>query len=425
MTEVAAAGVSAAGVPAAVAATALSGVRVLDLSRIMAGPWSAQMLADLGADVIKVEIPTKGDDTRSWAPYVGPTEAGKARASAYFWSANRGKRAIAVDMSKPEGRDVIVALASVSDVLIENYKVGGLARYGLSFEDLSAINPRLVYCSITGFGQTGPYAGRSGYDTVAQAMGGFMSLTGEPAGAPGEGPQRAGIPFVDLMTGLYAAVGILAALRYRDLTGKGQHIDLSLLDVGVASLTYFGIDHLATGRIPVRTGNANPVTSPSGLFQCRDGALVLIVGNDLQFRRFCEAIGLDGLADDARFSSNGGRVANEAALRKLVAQAMSVQDRAACVMRLDAAGIACGPVNDLQQVFADPQVVARNMTAPIEHPTLGPMQTISNPLRLSGSPIRYDVAPPALGEHTDRILNDVLGLSEQAIRTLRDKGAVA
>ena len=403
---------------------ALEGVRVLDLTRIMAGPWSTQILADLGAEVIKIEMPGKGDDTRRWGPYVSDGADGSERISAYFRAVNRGKQSITVDMAKPEGRAIVVDLAKKSDIVIENYKVGGLARYKLAYADLAAINPRLVYCSITGFGQTGPYANRAGYDTVAQAMGGFMSVTGEPDGAPGGGPQRAGIPFVDLMTGLYATAGILAALRYRDMTGRGQHIDLGLLDVQVAAMAYFGVEHLATGRVQQRTGNSNPVASPSGLFPCKDGNVVLIVGNDAQFKRFCEVVGLRDLDGDARFVSNASRVAHRLELRALVVQALSSLTVEYCVSNLDPAGIACGPVNDLKQVFEDPQVIARGMVTQLQHPAQGPIRTISNPLRLSASPVRYERPPPMLGEHTGEVLGKVLGMSAEAIDALRGRGII-
>jgi crotonobetainyl-CoA:carnitine CoA-transferase CaiB-like acyl-CoA transferase len=402
----------------------LRGIRVLDMSRVLAGPWAAQLLADFGADVIKLERPGVGDDSRSWEPSFAPPAGGGRGESAYFCSANRGKRSVTVDHGKPEGQALVRSLAQSADVLIENYKVGTLASYGLGYEDLAAINPRLIYVSVTGFGQSGPYRNRPGYDTIIQAMGGMMSITGERDGQPGAGPQRAGLPVIDLMTGVYAALGVMAALRERERTGRGQHIDLALLDVHVSILSYFGMNYLASGQVPVRTGVANPVTYPSGTFDCADGQVVLITGNDAQFRRFTQLLGLPQLADDERFRTSGSRVRHRDTLHGLIAPALRARSSAHWVDALEALGVPCGPINDFAAVMRDPQVRERGLLTRIAHPTLGEIPLLGNPLRMSAAPMCYDDAPPVLGADTDEVLRREAGLSDSQIARLRELGVI-
>jgi crotonobetainyl-CoA:carnitine CoA-transferase CaiB-like acyl-CoA transferase len=408
---------------------ALQGLRVLDLSRVLAGPWCAQMLADLGAEVIKLERPHTGDDSRRWEPSFptngngeGEGEGEGERTSAYFCAANRGKRSVTVNLASDEGADIVRRLAAVSDVIIENYKADDLARYGLDYARLAEINPRLVYCSITGFGQTGPYRARAGYDTIIQAMGGLMSLTGERDDLPGGGPQRAGLPAIDIMTGVYAAFAILAALRHRDVSGRGQHLDLSLLDVQVSSLAYFGLNFLTTGRVQRRTGNTNPVTHPSGVYACADGQIVVLVGNDEQFTRFCRVLGLPELAGEARFASSGLRVENSAALNAIIGPVLRAAPAAAWAAALEKAGVPCGPINDMAGVFADPHVRARGAVGSVHHPAIGEIPILASPVRMSATPVRYDLPPPVLGEHTGEVLERVLGLPEEEVGRLREKG---
>jgi crotonobetainyl-CoA:carnitine CoA-transferase CaiB-like acyl-CoA transferase len=405
-------------------ARALEGIRVLDLSRVLAGPSAAQALADLGAEVIKVERPTIGDDTRLMGPHFAPAGGELVDRSAYFWAVNRGKSSVAIDLANAEGADLVRGLAAKADVLIENFKVGALGRYGLGWTDLANLNPRLVYCSITGFGQTGPYRHRAGYDSIIQAMGGLMSITGEPDGGPGGGPQRAGVPMIDIMTGLYASTAILAALRHRDRSGLGQHIDLALLDVMVSSLSYFAVDHLASGRVPQRTGTRNPVTHPSGIYACRDGRVMIIAGNDDQFRRLCAVLDLPALAADPRFASSPQRVANAAALDAIVAPAMAARTVQDCLVAFENAGLPAGPINDLAQVFADRQVREREAVIRFDHPDLGPLACLASPMRLSRTPVRYERRPAMLGEHTHETLAAILGLSDEVIESLQAKGVV-
>jgi len=378
---------------------ALHGLRVLDLSRVLAGPFAAQILADLGADVIKVERPGKGDDTRQWAPprMVRDTPS-PLDESVYFWTCNRGKRSMTADIAAPHGRDTVTRLAREADVVIENYKVDTLARYGLDYASLQADNPRLVYCSITGFGQTGPYRARPGYDTIIQAMGGLMSITGAP-GEEGGGPMKSGLAVVDQMTGLYAVIAILAALQERHASGRGQHLDMSLLDVQVAALTNIGMNYLATGELPRRQGNRLATVYPSDSFRCRDGDIMLIVGTDDQFRRFCTVMGLPGVADDERFSSNAARVRNMLALDPLLREAFSRHTMAECQQILDNAGVPAAPINNLAQVFDDPQVVARNLVRDVVRPDGGQSRILASPIRMSRSPLRDGRLPPRLGEH--------------------------
>jgi crotonobetainyl-CoA:carnitine CoA-transferase CaiB-like acyl-CoA transferase len=404
---------------------ALSGIRVLDMSRVLAGPICGQILADLGAEVIKVERPGVGDDSRAWGPPFALDAAGAATAeSAFYCACNRGKRSITVDLGKLEGREVIRKLAATSDVLLENYKVGTLERYGLGYEALSAINPGLVYCSITGFGQTGPYASRPGYDTIIQALGGIMSVTGQKDDAPGGGPVRVGIAVTDFMTGLYGAIAVQAALAYRVRTGAGQHIDLSLLDVQISSLTNVAMNYLMSGEVPVRRGNRLPTVYPSDAYRCSDGYVMIIIGNDGQFRKFCAAAGLDTLGDDPRFLTNALRLKKADTLSVLMNGALSGRPIGEWLERFEKANVPCSPIKNIAEVFDDPHVKARGARIELEHPVTGSMPGIANPMRFSKSPVAYDRAPPLLGQHTNEVLADVLGMSESEIAALRETGAL-
>lgn len=387
---------------------ALSGVRVLDLSRILAGPSAAQLLGDLGADVVKVEKPGDGDDTRKWGPpYVRDRAGQQTNESAYYLCANRNKRSIAIDISGASGQALVHCLIERADVLIENYKVGGLAQYGLAYEQIRSRYPRLVYCSVTGFGQTGPYADRAGYDFLIQGMGGIMSLTGEPAG----GPMKVGVGIADVMTGMYAAVGILSALRHRDLTGEGQHIDISLLDTQIAWLVNAGTNYLAERRVPTRLGNGHPNIVPYQVFDTADAPMILAVGNDAQFRRFCEVAGDDALAADPRYATNPMRVQNRVALCERVDQLCRQKPRATWLQALSAVGVPCGPVNDLADVFADAHVQARGaeLQMPCDWAEGGKVHLLANPLRMSATPPVYHRPPPRLNEHFSDVMSDWLG----------------
>lgn len=384
----------------------LSHVRVLDLSRIMAGPWATQILADLGADVIKVERPEVGDDTRAWGPPFVESEDGEKLASGYFLSVNRGKRSIALDMSRPEDQAVIRDLARSCDIVVENFKVGALARYGLSYDDLRQENPGLIYASVTGFGQTGPRREQAAYDFMVQAMGGLMSITGERDDRPGGGPQKVGVPIVDLMTGMYTAVAVLAALSNRERTGKGEYIDIGMLDVQTAFLANQAQNFLLSGREPHRTGNSHPNIQPQDVFAVRDGHIVLAVGNDGQFRAFSQAIGRPDLADDARFSRNAERVRNLPELSAIIREAFLKEDLAVWVERLDALGVPCGPINTISSLFDDPQVQERGLLKTLEHPRMGPIRLVTSPMRFQQAPLSFDRPPPLLGEHTDEILQE-------------------
>ena len=401
----------------------LDGVRVLDLSRILAGPWASQMLADLGADVIKIERPGSGDDTRGWGPPYMPGTDGVAGGgeSAYFHGANRGKRSVCIDISQAEGQALIRDLALVSDVLIENFKVGGLRRYGLDYAGLSRHNPRLVYCSITGFGQDGPYAARAGYDFMIQAMGGIMSVTGEPDGQP----MKIGVALADVLTGLYAANAIQAALLQQRASGEGQHIDMALLDVQVAALANQAMNFLASGESPRRLGNAHPNIVPYQAFETGDGYIILAVGNDAQFARFCRLAERAELAEDERYRSNSGRVKHRDLLVPQVAEIMRGKSSGEWLQALNGEGIPCGPINEIGQVFDDPQVRHRGLRLELDHALAGKVASVANPIRLSRTPIEYDRAPPMLGEHTDRVLEEVLGLAAERIARLRQAGVVA
>ncbi len=396
----------------------LAGLRVLDLTRVLAGPTCTQMLGDLGAEVIKIEKPGAGDDTRGFAPPFMPG----TRESAYFTGANRNKRSVTVDIAKPEGQALVKQLLASCDILAENFKVGALAKYGLGYEQIHAEFPNVIYCSITGFGQTGPYAPRPGYDSLVQAMGGVMSLTGEPDGLP----QKVGIPVADLFAGLYGCIGILAALRHRDLTGIGQQVDIGMLDTHVAWLGNQGMNYLATGENPPRLGNQHPNIVPYQVFPTKDGYMVLSVGNDPTFARFCENTGLTHLLTDERFATNAARVANRQLVTDTLTPVMKSRTTTEWVDMLEALKIGCGPINTLEQVFADPQVQARGVVVemPREGAQGGMVKVIANPVRLSETPADYRISPPMLGEHTDEVLGDVLGLDAAAIAGLRERGVV-
>ena len=403
----------------------LSHIKVLDMSRVLAAPWAAQNLADLGADVIKVERPLKGDDSRAYAPpFLKDENGNETRESAYFCAANRGKRSITVNLTKPEGQQLVRELAAECDVLLENYKVGDLARYGLGYEDLAKINPGLIYCSVTGFGQTGPYKDRPGYDFMAQGMGGMMSITGEPDSVPGGGPQRCGVPIIDLTTGMYATIAICAALANRAVTGKGQWIDVALLDTTVAYLANQGMNYLATGVSPERIGNAHPNIVPYQTFNTADGAIILACGNDNLFKKFCEVAGCMEFTTDPKYSTNAVRVQNRAEITALLNAVFVKRTTKEWVKLLDDAGVANGPINNLQQVFEEPQVIARGMKIELPHAVAGKVSLVASPMRFSGTPIKHEVPPPALGQHTDEILRQSLKKSDVEIAKLKADGVV-
>jgi len=403
----------------------LTHLTVLDLSRVLAGPWCTQLLADLGATVIKIEKPGSGDDTRAWGPPFLKDAAGNDTSEAgYYLACNRGKRSVAVDFTQPEGQALIRDLARQADIVVENYKVGGLAKYGLDHASLAALNPRLVYCSISGFGQTGPYADRAGYDFIIQGMGGFMSVTGERDGLPGGGPQKAGIAISDLMTGMYASTAILAAIAQREASGRGQHIDACLFDTMVAMMAVMDMNYLVSGKPPGRAGNAHQNIVPYEVFACADGHLILAVGNDSQFAKFCEVAGRPEWAADPRFAKNVDRVKNRAILVPMVGAAVRVRSQRAWLDALESVGVPCGPINTLDQVFADPQVAARGMRLDLPHPLAGTVPQVGNPLKFSATPVGYDQPPPLLGEHTAAVLRERLGLSIDAIADLAARGVV-
>jgi crotonobetainyl-CoA:carnitine CoA-transferase CaiB-like acyl-CoA transferase len=412
---------NAATTPAARRAP-LQGIKVLDLSRILAGPWAGQLLGDLGADVIKVERPGAGDDTRSWGPPWLRDEAGQpTKDAAYFFCANRNKRSLTIDISSAQGQALIRELACKADVVLENFKVGGLKQYGLDAESLLRLNPRLVYASITGFGQNGPYAARAGYDFLIQGMGGLMSVTGRHQSEEGAGPQKVGVALTDVMTGLYTTIGVLAALAERDKTGLGQHIDVALLDVQVAALANQAANYLIGGKVPERMGNAHPNIVPYQDFPTADGDMILAIGNDAQFARFCEVAGHPEWAVDARFATNRGRVENRATLLPLLRQATVFRTTREWMEALEQAGVPCGPINRIDQVFDDPQVKARELCVKLPHPVAGEVPLVANPIRLSASPIEYRHAPPLLGQHTAEVLADWLALSAAELQRLKDE----
>ncbi len=411
--------------PAPAPRGALSHLRVLDLSRVFAGPWAGQMLADLGAEVIKIERPGTGDDSRRLGPpFLRDDDGRYTTESGFYLSANRNKRSVTVDIATPAGQAVIRELVLQCDVLIENYKVGDLARHGLDQASLRALNPRLIYCSITGFGQTGPYRQKAGYDSIFQGMSGLMSITGTPEGEPGAGPQKVGLIVSDLMAGMYASVAILAALEHRHLTGEGQVIDLALLDAQVAALSHAGMGHLVSGDEVPRSGTVSPTAAPSQMFHCADGPIMLVVGNNPQFARLATLMGLPELVTDARFASNPGRVAHRAALNAVLEPVFRAQPKAHWIARLGELGVPCGPVNNLPEVFADPQVRERGMVVHLPHPQRRAMPMLANPIRLSASPVQYRLLPPALGQHTDEVLGEQLGYDAERLAALRAQGVI-
>jgi crotonobetainyl-CoA:carnitine CoA-transferase CaiB-like acyl-CoA transferase len=403
----------------------LSHIRVLDLSRVLAGPWCGQNLADLGAEVIKIERPGTGDDSRAFGPPWLKDRSGKdTKESAYFASANRGKKSVAVNLSRPDGQRIVRELARQADVLIENYKVGDLARYGLAYDDLRQLNPRLVYASVTGFGQTGPYRERPGYDFMIQGMGGVMSVTGERDDLPGGGPQRVGIPIADIMTGMYATIAICAALAHRERSGAGQHLDLALLDTQVGVLANQGMNYLATGEPPGRIGNAHPNIVPYQPFKTRDGDVILACGNDNLFNKFCEVAGCQHLARDARFATNSKRVENREAITALLADVFAQRTTQEWCDALEVAGVPNGPINNLKQVFEEPQVIARGMKIELEHALAGKVPLIASPMKFSETPLEHKVPPPTLGQHTDEVLRGLLRMDDAAIAKLRADGVI-
>ena len=402
----------------------LKGIRVLDLSRVLAGPWCSQNLADLGAEVIKVERPGAGDDTRGWGPpFAKAPDGTPTRESAYFLSTNRGKRSITLDLSRPEGQAIARELAAKSDILLENYKVGGLAKYGLDYPTLAQSCPRLIYCSITGFGQTGPYRERAGYDFLMQGMGGLMSITGEPDEVPGGGPLKAGIAVTDIMTGQYATIAVLAALQARHATGRGQHIDLALFDVQVSYLSNQAMHYLVSGEVPPRIGNGHPSIVPYQTFRAADGSIIVATGNDGQYQRLCTVLGLPELAQDPRFLRNADRVRNRHELAALLGAAISRETMDHWIAALEGASVPCGPINTMDRVFADPQARARGLSFRLAHPTAGEVPVVASPLRFSDTPVEH-VRPPLLSEHTEQVLTELLGRSHDQVAALRESGIV-
>lgn len=400
----------------------LAGVKVLDLTRILAGPSATQILGDLGADVVKVERPGTGDDTRGWGPpFLKDLDGADTQESAYYLSANRNKRSITLDLETPRGAAVARRLAGEADILVENFKVGGLAQYGLDHASLRAAFPRLIYCSLTGFGQTGPYASRAGYDYLVQGLGGVMSITGEPDGMP----VKVGVAVADIVSGLHAVIGIFAALRHRDQTGEGQHIDIALLDSTVSWLANQGSTYLTAGTVPTRLGNAHPTIVPYSVFATADGHIILAAGNDQQFARFCAVARLEGVAEDERFRANKGRVAHRTILEPMLAAAIATRTTSAWTAALEAVGVPASPINRIDEVFADPQVKARGMVIEMPHPvTDAGVKLVANPERMSATPPTYRLPPPTLGQHTDAVLADWLGLGTDEIAGLRDAKAV-
>lgn len=404
---------------------ALSHIRVLDLSRVLAGPWCAQNLADLGADVIKVERPGTGDDTRHWGPPFAKDANGKeTEESAYFICINRNKRSITIDIAKPEGQNIIRKLAAESDVVIENYKVGDLAKYGLDYESLKEIKPDVVYCSITGFGQTGPYANRPGYDFIIQGMGGFMSVTGEAHDFEGASPQKSGVAIADIFTGMYASSAILAAIIHRDHTGEGQYIDMSLLDTQIAVMANVSSAYLTTDEVPKRWGNASPIIVPYQTFPTSDGWIIVAAGNDGQFRQFVTVGGEAHLADNPLYANNPLRVQHRKQLVFLLEQMTRKKTKGQWISLLEEVKVPCGPINDFKEVFENEQVISRNVQLNVPHPTVGNMKLVASPIKLSKTPTEVRMAPPTLGQHTEEILHERLNLNDQAIHELRDKGII-
>jgi crotonobetainyl-CoA:carnitine CoA-transferase CaiB-like acyl-CoA transferase len=398
---------------------ALSHIRVLDLSRVLAGPWAGQNLADLGAEVIKVERPRAGDDTRGWGPpYLKDRDGNDTKEAAYYLGANRGKKSLTLDISRPEGQDIVRRLAAKSDILLENYKVGDLKRYCLGYEDLKPINPKLIYCSITGFGQSGPLAHLAGYDFMIQGMGGLMSITGERDDFPGGGPQKVGVAVADLMTGMYATVAVLAALAYREREGRGQYIDMALLDSQVAMIANMNMNYLASGVVPKRYGNAHANIVPYQVFRSQDGHVILAVGNDNQFAKFCEVAGRPELASDARFARNSDRVRNREIVIPILEDILRSRPTQEWVDALEPKGVPCGPINNIAQVFENPQVKHRAMRVEVPHPLAGTVPLVASPMKFSETPIEYRIPPPLLGQHTREILRDLLEIEDAVIDRL-------
>ncbi|MDP9968112.1 crotonobetainyl-CoA:carnitine CoA-transferase CaiB-like acyl-CoA transferase [Variovorax beijingensis] len=402
----------------------LSHVKVLDLSRILAAPWASQILADLGAEVIKVERPGAGDDTRTWGPpFLKDAEGRDTKEAGYYLAVNRGKRSITVSLDKPEGQKIIKELAMRADIVLENYKAGTLARHGLDEASLRRINPRLIYCSVTGFGQTGPRRDQPAYDFLIQAMGGLMSVTGEKDGRPGGGPQKVGIPIVDLMTGMYTAVAVLAALARRNESGVGDAIDIAMLDVQVAALSNQAMNYLVSGQVPQRNGNAHPNIQPQDVYGCADGDVILVVGNDTQFARLCEVFGRNDWAADERFATNAQRVRNIGALSAMLREAFAKWERGQLIAALDKAGVPCGPIHTVAEVFEEPQVKARGMLRHVPHPSGVDAPQVASPMRFAQAALQTPAAPPLLGQHSDDILSE-LGYSAAGIHALREAGAI-
>ena len=405
--------------------TALGHLKVLDLTRILAGPWATQNLADMGAEVIKIERPGVGDDTRAWGPpFLKDANGQETRDSSYFLSANRGKQSVTVDLASPDGQEIIRQLVRDADILVENYKVGTLARYGLAYDDLRKINPRLVYCSVTGFGQSGPYAALPGYDYVFQGMGGLMSITGIPDGEPGAAPMKSGIAISDLLTGMYATTAILAAIEHRRESGEGQYIDMSLLDCIVSINSYQAINYFLSGKIPHRMGNAHSNMVPYQVFRCKEGDIIIAVGNDGQYAAFCKMIERPLLATDPLYISTAQRNRNRTTLIPLIAEAMLARTMEEWVTLLEANNVPCGPIHNMKQVFEDPQVTHRDMQLSLPHKTGVHAPSVANPIRLSATPIRYERSAPTLGEHNQAILSERLGLSDERMADLQARGVV-
>ena len=406
-------------------AGALSHLRVLDLSRVLAGPWASQLLADMGADVIKIERPVSGDDTRGWGPPFLKDEAGNdTTEAAYYLAANRGKKSLTLNIANPEAQAIIRQLAKESDIFIENYKVGDMARYGLSYEALKEINPRLVYCSITGFGQTGPMADVPGYDFIVQGLGGLMSITGERDDLPGGGPQKVGVAVADIMTGLYSTIAILTAIEHRRISGEGQYIDMALLDVQVATMANMNMNYLCSGKVPTRQGNAHANIVPYQVFDAADGEIIIAVGNDTQFARLCSVLGCPEYASDERYVKNADRVRHRDALLPLLQTRLITRRVEDWVGLLTPEGIPCGPVNSIAQTFANPQVMHREMRIDLPHPLSGSVPSVANPIKFSDTPIQYRNAPPTLGQHSHEVLQHYVGLSDADIEALKIKKIV-
>jgi crotonobetainyl-CoA:carnitine CoA-transferase CaiB-like acyl-CoA transferase len=403
----------------------LNGIRVLDLSRVLAGPWCTQILADLGAEVIKVERPETGDETREWGPpWLKDASGNETHESAYYLGCNRGKRSLTLNLSQPEAQALVRELAAGSDILVENFKTGGLAEKGLGYEDIRAVRPDIIYCSITGFGQTGPRAQEAGYDYLIQGMGGLMSITGNADGEPGAGPQRAGVAVSDLTTGMYAAIAILAALHHRTRTGQGQHIDMALLDIQVGWLANQAMNYLVGGKAPVRTGAQHPNLVPYQPFPTRDGFVIIAIGNDGQFRRFCKEAGAESLEEDERFTTAASRVANRKPLIEAMEKITRTRASAEWIDALGKVAVPCGPINNIEEVFADPQIRHRGLRVDLTHPLSGTVPGVKTPIRYSATPLEYRKAPPLLGEDTEWVLKNLLGKSDAEIAALRDRKVI-